>query len=408
MRPPRNVKIDMARRGGEPDWLLKLRQRARERSAAADGPSLKYGLGVSFDADQILWPFDIRGNTDETQAPAVSNGLGLVMTMAEALADKAIAGELRRHAEKIYSADDKLFSWHAANCERTLVIRIPEGHCPARPIRVDRVLSGALQLDKVIILAAPGSKTTVIERLLSGPGHDGEAGCRAAAVDVFAGAGAAVDHVSVQNIHEQATFFSRRRAWAGTDAAVRWVNCCFGGEFTSISTSTVLEAAGARTDIRDLFFGRGKQKYDILQEARHLASGGRSEIACRGALTDGARAVCRGLINIGRDAARCQGRQKADTLLLNEQAEVAALPSLEINNDDVSCSHASAIGRLDTEKLFYLMSRGLDRSAAAKQLVEAFFAPMIVEMKEAGLEDMVACLIGQNFQAEEIVCKKRL
>jgi Fe-S cluster assembly protein SufD len=225
-----------------------------------------------------------------------------------------------------------------------------------------------------------------------------------AAVDVLADGGASVNFISIQTVNEKATIFSRRRAWAGRDAEVRWVSCGFGGTFSSVSTSTVLEGAGARTDIKDLFFGHDRQRIDLYQEARHLAPAGHSELACRGALTDEAKAICRGLIHIGRGAGRCQGRQKADTLLLNDAAEVATMPSLQINDDDVKCGHASAVGRLDKEKLFYLMSRGLDPATATRQLVEGYFSPIIGEMKESGLEEMVSCLIGQHFQPAADAC----
>ena len=102
------------------------------------------------------------------------------------------------------------------------------------------------------------------------------------------------------------------------------------------------------------------------------------------------KAIVRGLVRVEKDAPGCSGFQREETLLLSEDAEIDAVPNLEIENQDVKCGHAASIGRLDKEKLFYLMSRGLDRAAAERLLIDAFIEPFLAAVTDDALRASLA------------------
>ena len=102
----------------------------------------------------------------------------------------------------------------------------------------------------------------------------------------------------------------------------------------------------------------------------------------RGALNDKAKALHRGFINIRKGFRNCKGAQKEDTLLLSKEAEIDAVPNLEIENNEVQCTHASSITHLNDEKLFYLESRGIDPQEAKRAMLEGFFLAMLDELPE--------------------------
>ena len=97
----------------------------------------------------------------------------------------------------------------------------------------------------------------------------------------------------------------------------------------------------------------------------------------KGILSDKSRAMHRGTIRVEKNSLNCQGDQRSDLLLLGDEARCNAIPILEVENDDVSCSHGTTIGQIDEEQLFYLLSRGLDEGRAKQMLVMAFLDPIL-------------------------------
>jgi Fe-S cluster assembly protein SufD len=94
-------------------------------------------------------------------------------------------------------------------------------------------------------------------------------------------------------------------------------------------------------------------------------------------LRDTAKAVHRSLVHIAPDAHDCEGYERQDTLLLSDGAQINAVPNLEINNNQVKCSHGATTTYIDDEKLFYFLSRGLDRQSAEELFVSGYVAPVM-------------------------------
>ena len=160
--------------------------------------------------------------------------------------------------------------------------------------------------------------------------------------------------------------------------------CDLGGSLCKSDVSTWLKGDCSRTKIMTFFFGSGKQQFDLTLNVHHQAPYTTSDLVTRGALNQQSKAIYRGLVKIHKNAPNSIGFQKDDTLLLSENAEADAVPNLEIDNNNVKCSHGVTIGQIDHEKLFYLMSRSLSEENAKRKIVEAFFDPLIrkIEVKE--------------------------
>lgn len=171
--------------------------------------------------------------------------------------------------------------------------------------------------------------------------------------------------------------FVRREARLAGKAKLEWIDECSAPEFARSSFKTRLEGEGAEVEASSLLRGAGRQRFDMLHEIVHAAPRTVSGLRVGSVLSGDAKAIVRGLVRVEKNAPGCVSRQKAETLLLSGTAEIDAVPMLEIENQDVRCSHAATVGRLDAEKLFYLMSRGLDRAAADQLLIEAFVEPYL-------------------------------
>lgn len=136
----------------------------------------------------------------------------------------------------------------------------------------------------------------------------------------------------------------------------------------------VLSGAGASALVRSVFLGRGAQQVDLAVSAAHEARATTSDLRAKGVLGGAAQAVYRGLIRVDRAAPGSDGNQRVDALLLSRAAEVDAVPNLEINTDDVRCTHGATAGHVNPDHLFYLRSRGLSEERATALIVSGFLA----------------------------------
>lgn len=257
--------------------------------------------------------------------------------------------------------------------QNSAIIHVPESFVSKEAIRIS-------SKGKTKVVIEIGKHAEVVL-------EDMSSGNRELDVDLRVGENAQVAYCAVQGV--RTADFANRRANIAANAKLVWQDIVHGGTFGRSFVSARLAGEGAEVEVEGRFFGTGEQEFDIYHEVVHEASRTRSNISARGVLNDSAKAVYRGLINIAEGAKGCIGRQKEDTLLLSDTAEIDAVPNLEIANDDVQCSHATTTGRLDDEKLFYLMSRGLDREAATKTYVEGFIGIEDEPLRETILKKLV-------------------
>lgn len=237
---------------------------------------------------------------------------------------------------------------------------------PESPEGFDRAAL-AMSAPKTIVVPA-GAAMRIVE--------DAE-GDRDADIRLEIGEGASVTYVSSSKANVE---FVRRSATLAKDAKLEWIDECSAPDFARASFMTRLEGEGASVEATSLLRGDGKKRFDVLHEIVHAAPRTTSELRVGSVLFGDAKAIVRGLVRVEKGAPGCVSRQKEETLLLSEYAEIDAVPMLEIENQDVRCSHAATVGRIDAEKMFYLMSRGLDRAAAEAMLIDAFMEPYLAKL----------------------------
>lgn len=165
----------------------------------------------------------------------------------------------------------------------------------------------------------------------------------------------------------------KRIATVHNDAHITWFDS---NKKISVNSEiiTKLMAPGARAETYGIFYGEDAEQFNISHRTEHLALNTHSIMETKGVLDGHSRAAMRSLIKIHPGMAGCTGHERADTLLLSNQAHIDAVPDLEIGNNDVQCTHAVTTTRLSPEKLFYLAGRGIGEDEAKKMLVEAHLA----------------------------------
>ena len=208
--------------------------------------------------------------------------------------------------------------------------------------------------------------------------HTGDTAYDAETISINAEEGSHLKIILIQKYGEKTHSFKHCRAKVGKDASVEWISVLMGSLYTHASFINVLSAPGAKGTSTVLYLTRNKQQFDIDTQSIHSNKETYSDIVTKGAVTDYAKALSRGLVRIESNGQGSNGYEKQDALLLSETAEADAIPNLEIHNHDVKCSHGSTIGQCDEHQLFYLMSRGISKEEAIKTLIKGFFNPVLI------------------------------
>lgn len=307
------------------------------------------------------------------------------------LADMATASEEhatlfeKHYGTAITSETGKFAALNSAFWSAGIFLYVPRNVQVPAPIRVVRHITegGAGYFPRTLIVAGEGSSFGLVEELES-PDF-GKATFSCGAVEVIAGSAANVQYVSVQRYGANVHHISTQRTIANRDANLDSLAVNLGGRVSRVDLAATMEGPGSRSDMLGLYFGRGKQHFDHNTRQDHKVPHASSDLLYKGALTDSAHAVFRGLIRVFPKAQRTDAYQTNRNLILSRQAEAVALPNLEIEADDVRCSHAATVGQLDEEELFYIMSRGISRHHAERLVVFGFFGEVLDRLPLPGV-----------------------
>ena len=273
----------------------------------------------------------------------------------------------------LVGAADKFTAHNAAEWRHGLLVRVPEGVQVDQPLYVKIANSspeGSL-FWRLLVIAEQGSRFSLIEEYASAAPD--LAAYSNAAVELFVEQGAKLEYVSLQNLSRGTWHFATHHARVERDAELDWVAGGFGSKKGKIRIQNDLAGPGATSRVTGAYFADGDQHldYDTLQA--HLAPSTTSDFAFKGALRDHATAVWRGMIRVAEDAQKTNAYQENRNLLLSDQAHADSIPGLEIEANDVRCTHGATVSQVDRDELFYCMARGLSRGEAERLIVRGFY-----------------------------------
>jgi Fe-S cluster assembly protein SufD len=255
-------------------------------------------------------------------------------------------------------------------------IKVPPGVAIERPIVVLHWSDGdgLASFPHTLVVAEAGSEVTVLERHASPPHCEHFVD---SVVELSIGDNAHVRHVSVQEYGDQTWSIALQRAHLGRDAMLSSSAVALGGDYARLRTEARLDGQGAESDLLAVYFGDGDQMHDFRTFQDHVAPRTRSDLLFKGAVEDTARSVYSWLIRIRKDAQKVEATQSNRNLVLTEGAGAESIPNLEIEADDVRCSHASTVGPIDDDQLYYLESRGVRPEDAERLIVVGFFEDVL-------------------------------
>jgi Fe-S cluster assembly protein SufD len=335
-----------------------------------------------------------RVSTVELDAELRGKGV-VVMDLAQAAEE--YGGIVRERLGSATPAEaGKFAALNAAFWDAGVFIHVPRGVRIEHPIRILRHFdsSGVAYFPRTLIVAEEGSHFGVVEEFDS-PDFDAPT-FSCGVVEVIANAAANVQYVALQRFGQNVHHISTQRTVAGRDANLDSLVVNLGGSVARVDLAASLQGPGSRSDMLGLYFARGRQHFDHNTRQDHTVPHANSDLLYKGALADSARSVFRGIIKVFPKAQRTDAYQTNRNLILSRQAEAVALPNLEIEADDVRCSHAATVGQLDEEELFYIMSRGIARREAERLVVFGFFGEVLDRLPLPGVVEELRQAIAER------------
>src|ERR1700730_15500443 len=272
---------------------------------------------------------------------------------------------------------DRFTALHAAFFTGGNFLYVPAGVVIEQPILRQHFSheGGTTVLPHTVIVAGRNSRFYYLDEYL---GEEAEgAGYRSGSAEIFVGEGADVGYVSIQKWGRKAWHLADQRARLEKDSLLRLFNVTLGGRFSKTRVEASLVGPGASAELKAIYFASGKQFFDFHTLQDHQVGNTTSDLLFKGALQDTARAVYAGLIRIEKGAAHSDAYQANRNLVLSDKAKATSIPMLEIDNNDVRCTHGATVGPVDPMSLFYLESRGIPATTAKRMIVQGFFGEVL-------------------------------
>jgi Fe-S cluster assembly protein SufD len=370
----------------EPAWL------AGKRAAALETYT---GLPVPSNREEA-WRFtNLRGFDPDVFAAhpgtlALDGDAGGAVFSSLARAVESHPELVEPYLGTVVPAGEKFSAANAAHWRDGVLLHVPAGVTVEAPLRSILELSeaGSALYHRVLIVLERGAKATFVEEFRSEvPGYLN------VVVELVVADEAHLEYVTIQHHHSETRQFGTHRATVGRDAELDWVAAAIGGTRAKSRMESLLAGPGARVKVTGAYYLNGREHIDYDTTQEHAAPNTSSDLAFKGVLDDRARAVWRGVIRVDKGAQKTDAYQENRNLLLSTDAQATPIPGLEIEANDVRCTHGATVGQVDSGQLFYLMARGLDRTEAQRLIIRGFFEPVLERIGSTDARDRLAAAL---------------
>lgn len=269
---------------------------------------------------------------------------------------------------------DRFSAWHAAFWTGGTVLFVPRNVEVKVPLYslITLQQNGMTDLSHTLVILEDGASATLLEETASTSTET--EGLHVGAVELIIGAGANLRYVQLQNWNMNVRHFAHQSGRVGRNSTLQWTVSALGSRFAHIHQDVHLDGRGASAQVNGVTFATDKQLLSYYTQQTHHQPDTKSDLLYKEVCRDKSRVVWRGMIKVDPDAQKTDGYQRNDSLMLSADARSDAIPGLEIEADDVRCTHGATAGRVDEEQVFYAMCRGLSRYEAMHMIVEGFFA----------------------------------
>lgn len=417
----------------EPDWLTALRREAFEHADAMQWPDRRHEEWIRTDIRMFQLakygvPALAAPSMDPTQAQAVHqlvDGVNLggrietidsCITQASLDDDLAAKGVLfgslseiaashpdvvRPYLFTAFNPDhDKFAALHAAFMSGGQILYVPRGVVIDRPLHIGSILTdGGTDTTHTLIVLEDGAEATVLHESNSVNSDGG--GLHLGSVELIQNPGSHLRYVSLQEWGHKTYHFAQQKATVDRDSTLQWTIAAMGSLLSKVNQSVDLIGAGANSQVNGVMFTEGRQHLAYHTQQYHRAESCRSDFLYKAAQQDKSRTVWRGMIKVDRVAQKTDGYQRNDNLVLSSSSRADSIPGLEIEADDVRCTHGSTTSKVDEEQIFYARCRGFTRNEATRMIVIGFFQQIFDRISIDSVREALGAAIARQVREYE-------
>ncbi len=290
---------------------------------------------------------------------------------------------------------DKFSALHAAAwCGGTLL------YVPKR-VRIDEPLhslsalsDGGVDLGKTLVILGEGAEATMLSETASSSGEGG--GFHCGSIELIVEEGARLRYVNLQNWGHEVWHFAHQKAHVGREGRLQWTIGALGSRLAKVNQHVAMTGQDAEVQVNGVMFTEGRQHLSYNTHQHHQAAYCKSDLLYKAALQDRSRTVWRGMIKVDKGAQRTDAYQRNDNLMLSRDARADSIPGLEIEADEVRCTHGSTSGRVDDQQVFYAMTRGYTRREAVRMIVAGFFQQVFDRITIESVREALGEAIGRR------------
>ena len=388
----------------DPDWMLARRLEAlrvlRDTPAPQRSDELWRRVDLSqFKLEQLLatlstnapapaaperpagtpgWVAHVNGTSAGAYLDPELAQQGVIFTdLTTAVHDHAALVEKYLMTECVKLGDSYFGALHGVFMRGGAVLYVPKGVTIQQPLRslIRQTADQRTGFTHTLVVLDEGAHATLIEEFGSETGQpqamvDG-------VVEIILGKDSQLDYISLQDWGRNVWNFTNERAHLYEGSTLHWVLGGMGAKFTKTLLEADMLGAKSTALLSGVFFTDTKQQMHIDTQQNHIAPACKSDLLYKNALRDESRTVWRGNIRVFPGAQKSDGYQANRNLQLSSHSRADSIPGLEIEADDVRCTHGATVGQIEEEPMFYMATRGVPEVDARRLIVEGFFAPVI-------------------------------
>jgi len=333
-----------------------------------------------------------------SQADALADGV-IAMPIAQALAEH---GELLREhfmRDEARLGGQKFAALHGAADLSGVFLFVPANVRIEQPIEVFHSASGdeSVIFPHTLIVTAENASVNVVDYFQSANETDDTVAIGVS--DLVVGDGSEIQYTAVQEWNAKSRHFQLNSTRVGRDGNASRCVVNLGARWARDESASRLIAPGGNSDMLAVNLATGDEEYDMRTLQLHEAEHTTSDLLYKNALYDQARTIFSGLIMVGETAHHTDAFQTCNNLIGSDQAEANAMPGLEINADQVKCSHGSTSGQISDEEVFYLRARGINTEQARRMITFGFLNAVVAKISREGLRERLTDKLRRKFDS---------
>lgn len=411
----------------EPAWLTALRKSAWEEYLKLPVPSLRDEEWMRTDIRTFRWQdqqfpsgpaggdwapsgmlaekVQLGGNLVTVNGQAVFRDVSarlseqgvLFCSLEQAAAEhgELLKQHLLQHTFQVNY--DKFAALHAAAMSGGAFVYVPRGVHVEEPLRLLTAASaGGSDFSHILVVLEDNASLTLLSETESQNVTD--AGFHCGGIEITVGAGAQLRYVNLQNWGNRFWHFAHQKAVVQAGGKLQWTIGALGGKLAKVNQHVALAGRQAEAQVNGVMFTEDHQHFSYHTLQHHQAPQCRSDLLYEGAQQGQSRTVWRGMIKVDKQAHKTDGYQRNDNLMLSAEARADSIPGLEIEADDVRCTHGATAGRVEDEMIFYAQSRGLTRNEAIRTIVAGFFQKVFDRITVESVREALGRAIGNRIR----------